>query len=235
MNKQEIAQWAQEVDWTLCDSAIARMFNMKSQTVRLRRMKLGIPIGKGGKKTGDALRNVLTKVKSDPETWDWTQRDVDLAKEHGVCRERVRQFRRSLGKPNAIFHGMTKRVIAINLVMDKLDTKKSISHNAKALGVSLPTLRRRSKQIGAHFVHGLSKYDWDAVDWSKRNCDIAMELGCHEVGVATRRKKHAPHTVRPIFDWSSVDWSKSNKEIAKETGKSAQYVANRRQKHQQRP
>lgn len=232
MNKQEIAQWAQEVDWTLCDSAIARMFNMKSQTVRKRRMHLGIPIGKGGKKTGDALRNVLTKVKSAPETWDWKQRDVDLAKEHGVCRERVRQYRRSLGKPNSDFHHKTVTQIAFAKIASQIDTSQTQKANAEKLGVSLHVLHLYAKQNSLRFDRYNSKYDWKSVDWSLSNIEIQKKLNCHISQVANFRKKYAPHTIRPHFDWSSVDWSKSNKEIAKEIGKSAQYVANRRQKHQ---
>lgn len=40
-----------------------------------------------------------------PEQADWTQQDVVLARQFGVSRERVRQWRRKLKKPDPVTKG----------------------------------------------------------------------------------------------------------------------------------
>jgi hypothetical protein len=63
-------------------------------------MSMGIPIGKSGKKTGDAVRAKLMKLHN-PEQLDWSRNDADLARENGMSRERLRQLRNKLGMPES--------------------------------------------------------------------------------------------------------------------------------------
>jgi len=40
------------------------------------------------------------------------------------------------------------------------------------------------------------KYNWESVDWSKLNVEIAKELGAHIIHVARYRKRFAPPSLR---------------------------------------
>ena len=74
------------------------------------------------------------------------------------------------------------------------------------------------------------QYDWNKVDFSKRDALISRELGCSSQAVAQARKRLKK--LKPItfygqnsnFDWDKVDWSQTNKAIALSLGCSNDYV-----------
>lgn len=75
---------------------------------------------------------------------------------------------------------------------------------------------------------------WAGVDWSRKNPDLARELGCSAPTVSMRRAQYAPHTVvsrASKFDWSRVDWSRSSRALAKELGCVESYVSRQRRIH----
>jgi biotin operon repressor len=60
----------------------------------------------------------------------------------------------------------------------------------------------------------LTKQQWAAVDFTKRTCLLAYELGVSESAINARRRKLG--IKGKSARWDSVDWTKSKSEIAKE-------------------
>lgn len=84
------------------------------------------------------------------------------------------------------------------------------------------------------------KIDWNNVDWSKTNKDIATELNTSTDYVSQRRKIHAPKTVGKVHHnqieakkrWKGTRWSLGASKICKSKGVSdvSVYRAARRYK-----
>lgn len=76
--------------------------------------------------------------------------------------------------------------------------------------------------------------DWSAVDWSKKNVEIAKEIGASHGSVAYRRRGiHERRLARPSprIDWSNVNWNKSNSLISIELSCTDRAVAYARLRH----
>lgn len=58
-------------------------------------------------------------------------------------------------------------------------------HKIHSVSISIDSYKRRPA------------YDWESVDWTLRNKEIAARMGCGQSMVSTRRRKHAPETVVP--------------------------------------
>lgn len=84
MKHTEIAEWVAAQDWSLRDVEIARLTGVNPMTVRLRRLKAGIPLGK---------RTLTSK----PSKWsgvDWSKSNAEIAAERGVSRQCVSLYRK---------------------------------------------------------------------------------------------------------------------------------------------
>lgn len=94
------------LDWTKTNRQLAKETKFPYHRVRAARMKLGKP--KAVWKWSDADRKKISKIKN----WaslNWQLQDTVLGHRYGVSRERVRQMRRELRKPNPpTFHKWTK-------------------------------------------------------------------------------------------------------------------------------
>ena len=75
---------------------------------------------------------------------------------------------------------------------------------------------------------GKPKLDWNSVDWSQQNRDIAAALHCSDVAVASRRRrldkpkpalwhKHRDFAHR-IAQWSRLDWRLTNAKLGRQMG-----------------
>lgn len=81
-----------KVDWKLQDSVLARKLGCSPTTVWRWRKALQQPNPLMYRAHPGLSKN------SKREGWDWSLRDVDLAKKYKLSRERVRQIRKALGK-----------------------------------------------------------------------------------------------------------------------------------------
>jgi hypothetical protein len=130
---------------------------------------------------------------------DWAKRDVDIAKEKGCSRERVRQVRKDLGKPKSpLWH---KRVGTAFEAIDGMDTSGMLPRQvAKEAGCSeayaLQVLRELEKDHEKP-PDGRRKwkYDWASVtdsEWQElTDVEVAEKLGVPNPAVVTqwRRRK----------------------------------------------
>lgn len=61
--------------------------------------------------------------------------------------------------------------------------------------------------------------NWNEIDWTKRNCDIASALGMADATISYHRRKYdARHKVRASYriNWENTDWNKTDVIIADE-------------------
>lgn len=84
------------VDWRRPALHIAREQGVAVMTVISYMRRNGIPVRPAGVVRGQRL-NVQHKVE--PSSLDWSQRDTELSKRHGVTREYIRQLRKKAGLP----------------------------------------------------------------------------------------------------------------------------------------
>ena len=83
------------------------------------------------------------------------------------------------------------------------------------------------------------EYDWQSVDWSMTNQQIASLANRNIVTVKRARGKYARHTIKPNRNpvtplaWGWVDWSLKTSVIAKSMGVSLSSVSNARRKYVQ--
>ena len=94
--KKTVEGFWRSQDWTLCDAAVAKNTGATYAIVRNWRRKLGIPMGRSGKLTG--LHGNHPRFQRLTAS-DFTTYDAEMARIHGITRERVRQIRKSLGLP----------------------------------------------------------------------------------------------------------------------------------------
>lgn len=121
---------------------------------------------------------------------DWSRQDADLARELGVSRQRVGQKRRELGYRRALspHDRRVGRVLAD-------PTVRSVGGWARVLGVSRRTAGRaladagRAEEAARAGRRRLWKIDWDAVDWSKTDSQLAKELPVALSAIQGHRKR----------------------------------------------
>lgn len=84
------------IDWTRPALHIAAQCGAAPSTVIRYMRRHGLTVGMKGPPKGSTW---VQAGRLDPATLDWTLQDVRLAEIHGVCRERIRQLRKSAGLP----------------------------------------------------------------------------------------------------------------------------------------
>ena len=115
----------------------------KTMTARQIATTLGVSIGlvyvwlrkSGVKAVPDKVGRRCGTQKGVSPKWltvDWTLQDTVLAPRLGVCRERVRQMRRRLGKPNAVRHMHPTRATKGDVVAKYLAENPELSGNVTA-------------------------------------------------------------------------------------------------------
>lgn len=78
------------VDWSRPAAHIAKECGVAVTTVLRWTRRNSLPVRpRGSPKAG----------RLDPAVLDWSSQDVALARQHGVCRERIRQLRKAAGLP----------------------------------------------------------------------------------------------------------------------------------------
>lgn len=138
------------------------------------------------------------RERADWEAVDWREQDINIARELGVSRERVRQQRAKRGQPKALSSYERRLRTLINL--DTSDM--TIAEVAEHLGVAHHTARKGLNDIGRKAGDGYRtayptglrahtwKHDWNSVDWERQtDAEIAEQLGCSRPTVTTTRRR----------------------------------------------
>ena len=99
MKHNEISLWVAQQDWSKGYAYVAAKNGISYETAasRARRHGAAVVPQKRGRKKG--TENPTIRKIHDVSAIDWSLRDVDIAKQRGVSRERIRQIRLSLGIP----------------------------------------------------------------------------------------------------------------------------------------
>lgn len=145
------------------------------------------------------VRHAATGVlKSQPRapriSWlvvDWSKTDSELAREHGLSRERFRQVRKKLGKPDADYkHSCGSLAKAVAAVAAHPDPYRiSPKWLAKSAGVSPIVIVAALKKLGIRRAADAysSKLPHLVVNWDLPNIVLAKVWGLHWVGVSRVR------------------------------------------------
>jgi len=139
------------------------------------------------------------KTKCDWGVVDWAKSDTALSLELGVSNERVRQMRIKLKQPES--PNKNKRVAetgrerALKFYSPKLTIAEIADRAGVSRGIAASALCGRERK------NGNRKYEWEAVDWTKLNIEIAAETGAHVVRVTHARQRFAPQHLKrsPYF------------------------------------
>lgn len=137
---------------------------------------------------------VVGEPTYDWHSLDWTKRDSELAIEVRISREWIRKIRQRYGFPKH------RDVFLKKLAL--LAKDHTLPEISEKMGISTQTARRWLRELGVSAKptppsalagepkRDQWKYDWDAVDWSKSNGEIARELGIKSSQVYVFRKRH---------------------------------------------
>lgn len=105
---------------------------------------------------------------------DWTKRDIDIAREVGRTKERVRQMRRELRKPNSPYHRWPDRAFEIEEVAAHLNGTAVNSRDLEAIGLSRESALRHGIKVVLIPVmeRKSSKHPWHLMNWDLPNADL---------------------------------------------------------------
>ena len=135
--------------------------------------------------------------------WDWEKQDCELEDEHGVCRERIRQIRKSVGAPPSPNRYRKRTAMRYQITQKfKAGVPARIEVVARVLGISRHYASALMQQAGIPANSDARIYDWAKVDWAKPNRVIGNELGCQVQVVASYRYiHHKPHPEERMGAW----------------------------------
>jgi len=181
------------LDWTLSDAELHRRHpELPYWVIREERLKLGLPKGDGGDRRY-AVETYDGRRKIDPAELDWSRIDAELAREHGVTRERIRQLRKEVCLPSS---RSIPRGSALKL--DSVDWSQPNRVIAGQLGVTegcISVLRKKHRKPGAprkQISRKVLSVDWPKMDWRKPVSQIARETGVTVVTVYAIKSVFAP-------------------------------------------
>ncbi len=123
-----LAKW-RAVDWSKQDAELAEEMGFSNSAIGAIRRQIGAPKSPRYHKLRSKFREpYLAKWRS----WDWAKQDVELARETGLSRERLRQIRRLLGVPRPPHHGSRpasrrQNALALQWAAENLDRLKGLS------------------------------------------------------------------------------------------------------------
>jgi len=180
-------------DWSIPASEIAKNASVSVNSVKVYAEKHGHPIvlKKRGRPPGAACWRVV-KFVSDA---DWGLQDAELARVHGLSRERIRQLRKQFNKPDSPQKSKHRASAIYQRLKEVTNWMRFDYEIAEEVGCSIPlVLRFRNKNNIQRRPRG--RTDWKALDWSKPSAQIAKETGRSIVVVCVMRRRHALDTVR---------------------------------------
>jgi hypothetical protein len=147
-----------------------------------------------------SIENGNTKLARFYDRLDWTKQDIELARETGYSRERIRQVRVQLGKPKSPNHKRYPQT-EMQKAMDALLAQHVMEENgrgriwipkreiAKRTGYSPLTVQIKLSQFGIS-ANCREKADWANVDWGLNNKLLGEIWGIKHNLVSMHRYLH---------------------------------------------
>jgi hypothetical protein len=189
-------------DWSKSNSAIAREQKIDPNSVRHWRIQLGKPLVQRDYKY---VPKVVPLPVVDWEAADWNKPDIQLAKETGYTRERVRQIRAKLGKSRRyvndikyerfleMFKGVTS--VRVNDVIDKAGISDATARKyCGRAGIKLDGLRELTSTV----------HPWNLMNFQLPNKLLGEIWLCDKGTIANHRCNH--QLGKPVFNpqWHQV-------------------------------
>jgi hypothetical protein len=210
------------------DEELAELWGLSKHTVSNLRRKLGIYRCPRPPK-------LLEHWKS----WDWSKNDAELARDHLITRERIRQIRESLGLPSLT---VAKQLVKLSSEQEFLNWCKE-NHEPDNPNV---IAMKRAEQSGFYqssihkwcLKHGFTCYSnnkhrrlshWQFVNWDLPNWALEEAWGLRFNSVATARSRFGAKPA-PYVSRNDVS-SKLKALIEQEKLKAEQFRANPPEKH----
>lgn len=157
-------------DWTKSDSAIARENKVNIGSVRMWRVRLNkaaAPRDFNALPTADFIPSV-SQAKVDWKALDWKKADIQIAREIGVTRERVRQVRASLGIPKNQFH-----IVKFEAFKKQFEGRECLTYEeANSVSpISVDTFAIYCSKLGITRIRKTSQHDprYDLMNWDIPN------------------------------------------------------------------
>lgn len=195
-------------DWKKNDSLLSKEWKLSSSVIGSYRRRFNKPYP-----TVNAYNTIVTVEKLDSVDWEQTK-DIDIARQFGVSRERVRQLRAQLGKPDCQVSRLGQKAVAVlnwaKQNREGLDGKsiRDISELVPHGGISrdqvYQLLRRTDIKFGPDTRRSYRGFNWDALNWKLPNIVLALIYGFPEYRIATTRNER--YKVYP--DWRLGGFSK---------------------------
>lgn len=122
---------------------------------------------------------------------NWRKQDIDIAREFGYTRERVRQVRRKLGKPDPKTKHWSKRQHEVCRAVQALNGTIVTSRELKEIGIQTATARRYGAKVRNITQEERSletqSRPYHLMNWKLPNADLEdiwhvrrqMKSGCH--------------------------------------------------------
>lgn len=139
---------------------------------------------------------------------DWSLRDIEIAQRTGLTRERVRQVRRDLQKPESPNKGIHTSVLKRNAVLDACARRRQ-PLSSKDLSVMLGTSQQAAAIILKNYpyrkVLNNRKHPWEAFNWDLPTRDLAEIWNVRAQSVSNQRARYGKESV-----WTRAGGRESN-------------------------
>jgi hypothetical protein len=222
--KQEFEReyWA-AADWTKPNTLIANEAGVNDLTVIAWRTALNKP--KNPRKPRDPKPK--EERRQEWQTWDWSKLNSQIARQHGIGRERVRQIRRLLDKPNP--NPELRRPVSA-LIEAKINEFVHLTSReaAKAIGCTRDQLLNAARPLGIRFAkqgsNPTERPEWAIMNWRLPNRDLEKVWGLTFGRVASKRNRSSkPPPVYDIRFGKQISDPKYAEELEAEKAKAAEF------------
>lgn len=200
-------------DWTKSNRELSAQLGIEVGVIILWRRKLG----KGQAPREHAFLKDEIFVHKDYSGWDWKKVDIELAKDHNISRERVRQIRAKLGLPKRLV-GVARYDQFCEIFKDKTELQYLESRKVLPFPLSRATFNEYCAAAGKKILKKMKVYPWDIVNFQlpdsilkgiwrgKPNVFESHRSQNGIGGAAFRANKHGtiPDSFKPIIEAEKV-------------------------------
>lgn len=223
-------QFPEDIDWLKPFHVLGAEFGVSGGYVRQEFLRRFPGQKKHIRTTPEHLRPKWQKFKA----WDWTLIDGQLARVHGISRERARQIRKGLGLPSS------KELWVVD--WSTVDWTKSDHELAEYYGRGHGLIHSQRERVAPETIP--PAVDMEA-KWHARCATIPDALynsltlpqlqkllpDVPHHRLFAYRRKHGFAIVKPRGRYKGTDWTQSNKVIAARLGVHTYCVQNYRKKY----
>lgn len=180
------------LDWSRNNALLSRDCGIDAKVIGSYRMRMGKQMP-----TVHAFNIILTDERLATVDWEMTA-DADIARAFGVSRERIRQIRLKLGKPQCKVKGLhLKAATILRWLVENRDNLegKSLSeiaelapHEGTARPVVYDLIKRSGIKLGPgspHFRH--RGFDWNQINFDLPNIVLSLIWGFSQCRIGTTR------------------------------------------------